>query len=120
MNDENATKEPNRFYCDECVTNVVVDEDACCKWCGADTRPIYDPKADTEEGALEDLEYIARAIATMGWTTQRGSYLSQSLKHLDSIRSACPRCKAIDAGRTGGLCVTCQGVAMRTDVHGDE
>lgn len=39
-----GTPEPNRFACATCETgSAVVDEDGCCKSCGADTIPVFDP-----------------------------------------------------------------------------
>jgi len=31
---------PNRFDCPECGPAIAVDEDGCCRTCGADAKPI--------------------------------------------------------------------------------
>jgi hypothetical protein len=42
-----GTPGPNRFACATCETgSAVVDEDGCCKSCGADTIPVFDPDAE--------------------------------------------------------------------------
>ena len=64
---------PNRFFCGGCHGLVAVDEDGCCKACGADAQPVWaegcratapSPPAVPEEEVAEALAIIDKWL---GW-----------------------------------------------------
>ena len=87
--------EPDCWYCPVCkMQGVGVDEDGCCRMCGADCEPqVFDrATADKREAAFRELIAVGDSLLA---ETDGDNYRSPSAAAVDRLRAAIAAARAV-------------------------